>query len=59
VENEMSDLPERKLGNTGLEVTSLGYGAMEMRAAGSTITKDEASRVLNAVLDAGRSTTLS
>ncbi|HVZ33471.1 MAG TPA: aldo/keto reductase [Polyangiaceae bacterium] len=36
-----------------MEVTTLGFGAMEMRAAGNTITDDDAGRVLNAVLDAG------
>ena len=29
----MSDLPKRTLGRTGLEVTTLGYGAMELRGA--------------------------
>lgn len=45
----MPDLPKHLLGQTGLEVTSLGYGAMELRAL------DEASAgaILNAVLDAG------
>ncbi len=27
----MSDLPTATLGRTGLEVTKLGYGAMELR----------------------------
>ena len=27
----MADLPRRMLGNTGMEVTTLAYGAMEMR----------------------------
>jgi hypothetical protein len=29
----MPDLPKRALGRTGLEVTTLGYGAMELRGA--------------------------
>jgi hypothetical protein len=28
----MTELPKRELGRTGLEVTMLGYGAMERRA---------------------------
>ncbi len=45
----VSDLPKHLLGRTGLAVTSLGYGAMELRGL------DEASAgaILNAVLDAG------
>jgi aryl-alcohol dehydrogenase-like predicted oxidoreductase len=51
----MPDLPRRTLGKTGLEVTTLGFGAMEMRAARpeGEFTDDDAGRVLNAVLDAG------
>lgn len=51
----MSDLPKRTLGRTGLEVTTLGYGAMEIRGAprGREITPEQAGRILNAVLDAG------
>ena len=51
----MSDLPKRTLGRTGLEVTTLGYGAMELRGApnGPAMTEGEADTVLNAVLDAG------
>ena len=51
----MADLPKRKLGRTGLEVTTLGYGAMELRGAprGAEITDPEAERLLNGVLDAG------
>jgi aryl-alcohol dehydrogenase-like predicted oxidoreductase len=45
------------LGRTGLEVTRLGFGAMEIRGPriwnGRQVTDDEAERVLNAVLDAG------
>jgi aryl-alcohol dehydrogenase-like predicted oxidoreductase len=29
----MTDLPKRELGCTGLSVTTLGYGAMELRGA--------------------------
>jgi aryl-alcohol dehydrogenase-like predicted oxidoreductase len=51
----MSELPKRKLGRTGLEVTALGYGAMELRGAprGPEVSDDQAEKVLNAVLDAG------
>jgi aryl-alcohol dehydrogenase-like predicted oxidoreductase len=45
------------LGRTGLEVTQLGYDAMELRdtrEAGGRLPSDEhAGQVLNAVLDAG------
>lgn len=51
----MTDLPTRTLGRTGVEVTTLGFGAMELRGApaGPEISDAEAERVLNAVLDAG------
>ena len=51
----MSDLPKRTLGRTGLEVTTLGYGAMELRGVprGRDISDEQAERILNAVLDAG------
>ena len=51
----MSDLPKRTLGRTGLEITTLGYGAMELRGAprGRDVGEDQAERILNAVLDAG------
>jgi aryl-alcohol dehydrogenase-like predicted oxidoreductase len=51
----MTELPKRALGRTGLEVTTLGYGAMELRGApgGPQIADDAADRILNAVLDAG------
>jgi aryl-alcohol dehydrogenase-like predicted oxidoreductase len=53
----MSDLPTTTLGRTGLEVTQLGYGAMELRGKvrgyGRDIDTREAGAVLNAVLDAG------
>lgn len=42
------------LGRTGVEVSALGYGAMELRGAGSPqITDAEAGRLLSAVLDGG------
>lgn len=50
-------LPANTFGRTGLEVTKLGYGAMEVRGTriwgGRSVTEDEAERILNAVLDAG------
>ena len=51
----MSNLPRRTLGRTGTEVTTLGYGAMELRGApaGPEISDEQAEQVLNAVLDAG------
>jgi aryl-alcohol dehydrogenase-like predicted oxidoreductase len=51
----MPDLPKRPLGRTGLEVTTLGYGAMELRGGsrGREVSDDQAAAILNAVLDAG------
>ena len=51
----MTDLPRRQLGRTGLDVTMLGYGAMELRGAprARDISEGQAETVLNAVLDAG------
>ena len=51
----MADLPKRELGRTGLQVTMLGYGAMELRGAprGPDVTETQAETILNAVLDAG------
>ena len=51
----MPQLPRRTLGKTGLEVTTLGYGAMELRGAprGPEVSDTEAEKVLNAVLDSG------
>ena len=51
----MPELPRQQLGRTGLSVTTLGYGAMELRGApnGPEITDEQAERVLGAVLDAG------
>src|SRR5262245_23959153 len=51
----MSGLPKKVLGRTGLPVTMLGYGAMELRGAprGRDVTDAQAERILHAVLDAG------
>lgn len=51
----MADLPRRQLGRTGLDVTMLGYGAMELRGAprGRDISEGQAETILNAMLDAG------
>ena len=45
----------RRLGRTGVEVTTLGYGAMELRGAprGPTIEDRDAGRLLEALLDGG------
>jgi aryl-alcohol dehydrogenase-like predicted oxidoreductase len=51
----MAELPKRELGRTGLHVSMLGYGAMELRGAprARDITDDQAETILNAVLDGG------
>lgn len=51
----MSGISRRTLGRTGLDVTILGYGAMELRGEprGPAISDADASRMLNAVLDGG------
>src|SRR5206468_2708126 len=51
----MTDLPKHELGRTGLQVTMLGYGAMELRGAprGRDVTEAQAETILHAVLDAG------
>jgi aryl-alcohol dehydrogenase-like predicted oxidoreductase len=48
-------LAKRTLGRTGLDVTVLGYGAMELRGAprGPEVSPEAAAEILNAVLDAG------
>lgn len=50
-------LPTRTLGRTGLEVTQLGYGAMEVRGrriwGGRPCTDEQAGTILNAVVDSG------
>jgi len=53
--SEMNELPTRTLGRTGLRVTQLGYGAMELRGAprGPAIGDEQAAQVLRAVLDSG------
>lgn len=47
----------KTLGRTGLEVTQLGFGAMEIRGPrtwkGREVTDEQADAILNAVLDAG------
>ena len=48
-----TELPTKTLGRTGLEVTQLGFGAMELRGARHEISDEQAGRVLNAVLDSG------
>ena len=53
----MSDLPRRTLGRTGLQVTTLGFGALELRGmvagVGRPLTPGQPERILQAVLDAG------
>jgi aryl-alcohol dehydrogenase-like predicted oxidoreductase len=48
-------LSTRRLGNTGAEVTVLGYGAMELRGTptGPPVADEEVAALLNAVLDSG------
>src|SRR6202007_191877 len=48
-------IPTRELGRTGLLVTVLGYGAMELRGVprGRDVTEAQAETILNAALDAG------
>ena len=52
----MSDLAISELGRTGLKVTKLGYGAMELRGPGAMFGRDldaaAGGAVLNSVLDA-------
>jgi aryl-alcohol dehydrogenase-like predicted oxidoreductase len=52
-----TSLPTAVLGRTGITVTRLGYGAMEIRGSriwgGRPVTEEQASAILNAVLDAG------
>ena len=51
----MPELPKRALGRTGLQVTMLGYGAMELRGAprGRDVSDAQAETILHAALDAG------
>jgi aryl-alcohol dehydrogenase-like predicted oxidoreductase len=50
-------MEKRQLGKTGLNVTTLGFGAMEVRGprvwGGRPVTDQQAETILNAVLDAG------
>ncbi len=50
-------IPTTTFGRTGLEVTKLGYGAMEVRGTriwgGRPVADEEADTILNAVLDSG------
>ena len=50
-------LPTTTLGRTGLKVTRLGFGAMEIRGSriwgGRPVTEEQAESILNAVLDSG------
>ena len=53
----MSILPRRTLGRTGLEVTQLGYGAMEVRGRriwnGRPCSDEQARTILDAVVESG------
>jgi aryl-alcohol dehydrogenase-like predicted oxidoreductase len=53
----MPALPKRILGRTGLHVTTLGFGALELRdmvaGVGRPLTPGQPERILKAVLDAG------
>ena len=51
----MTALPMRRLGRTDLQVTMLGYGAMELRGAprGPESTPQQTQAILNEVLDSG------
>jgi aryl-alcohol dehydrogenase-like predicted oxidoreductase len=53
----MSSLQSRRLGRTGLDVTVLGFGAMELRGSAHRLPRpidpQVAARLLNAVLDSG------
>ncbi len=55
--SQTNSLPTAALGRTGLEVTKLGYGAMEIRGPriwnGRPVTDNEARSILDAVLDSG------
>lgn len=52
-----TQLPTAVLGKTGLSVTRLGFGAMEIRGSriwgGRPVTEEQAQTILNAVLDSG------
>jgi len=50
-------MEKRTLGRTGLEVTRIGFGAMEIRGprvwGGREVSDEQSEKILNAVLDAG------
>ena len=51
----MTGIATRTLGRTGLEVTMLGFGALELRGAfhGREVSQEHAERILNTILDSG------
>src|SRR5687768_7589317 len=51
----MAALPKRRLGRTGADVTTLGFGAMELRGGnrGPQLSEEQADKLLNAVLNSG------
>jgi aryl-alcohol dehydrogenase-like predicted oxidoreductase len=51
----MTNLPTRPLGTSGVEVSALAYGAMELRGTprGRDLAESEVGRLLNTVLDSG------
>ena len=53
----MPDIPTRTLGRTGLNVTTLGFGALELRGmvagVGRPLSPGQPAEILNAVLNAG------
>jgi aryl-alcohol dehydrogenase-like predicted oxidoreductase len=51
----MTEIPRRTLGRTGLELSTLGYGAMELRGGptGPDLSEADAAALLDALLDAG------
>src|SRR5439155_9902515 len=57
MDNLMPTLPTRRLGRTDLNVSRLGYGAMEIRGpriwGGREVTDPQAQCILEAVLDSG------
>ena len=52
---DKNGIAKREFGRTGLRVTTLGYGAMELRGAprARDISEAQAETILNKVLDAG------
>ncbi len=53
IQTMAGNLTKRTLGKTGLDITQLGYGAMELRGRREEITEKDAERLLNTVLDSG------